>query len=85
MDPGFRRDDDWRVPPERVRVPMTPYRAPLADMAFVLGDVVGLSEIAALPGLAEATPDVVEAVLGEAGRLAGDVLAPLNEVGDREG
>ena len=85
MDPGFRRDDDWRVPPERVRVPMTPYRAPLADMAFVLGDVVGLSEIAALPGLAEATPDVIEAVLGEAGRLAGDVLAPLNAGGDREG
>src|SRR5690349_1710599 len=64
---------------------MTPYRAPLADMAFVLGDVVGLAGITALPGLAEATPDVIEAVLGEAGRLAGDVLAPLNASGDREG
>src|SRR5215470_6593477 len=80
MDPGFRRDDEGRV-----RVPMTPYHAPLADMAFVLGDVVGLSGITALPGLGEATPDVVEAVLGEAGRLASDVLAPLNAGGDREG
>src|SRR5260221_598565 len=34
---------------------------------------------------AEVTPDLVQQVLGEAGRLAGEVLAPLNAGGDREG
>jgi 3-(methylthio)propanoyl-CoA dehydrogenase len=64
---------------------LTPYQAPIADMTFVLGEVVGMADIAALPGLAEVTPDLVAAVLGEAGRFAGDVLAPLNASGDREG
>src|SRR5882724_8338564 len=68
-----------------IEAAMTAYQAPLADMAFVLGEVVGLSGPAAPPGLAEVTPDLIAAVLGEAGRLAGGVLAPLNASGDREG
>ncbi len=64
---------------------MSDYNAPIADMHFVLREVVGLDEIAALPGYEEATPDLVDAVLEEAGRLARDVLAPLNQSGDREG
>jgi hypothetical protein len=35
-----------------------------------------------MPGYEEATPDVVDAVLNEAGRLASEVLAPLNRYGD---
>ena len=64
---------------------MTAYTAPLADMRFVLEELAGLDEIAGLPGYEDATPDLVEAVLSEAGRFAGEVLAPLNHSGDREG
>jgi alkylation response protein AidB-like acyl-CoA dehydrogenase len=61
------------------------YAAPLADMRFVLEEVAGIQEIAQLPGYEAASPDLVEAVLGEAGRLAGTVLAPLNQPADRIG
>jgi alkylation response protein AidB-like acyl-CoA dehydrogenase len=64
---------------------MTTYTPPLAEMRFVLDRVAGLSEIAALPGLEHATPDVVAHVLEEAGRFAAQELAPLNATGDREG
>ncbi len=64
---------------------MTDYAAPIADMRFVLDELAGLGEIAGLPGYEEATPDLVDAVLSEAGRLAAEVLAPLNHSGDREG
>jgi len=65
---------------------MIPYAAPVQDMRFVLHRVVGLERAAALPGLEEtAAPDLVDAVLDEAARLAADVLAPLNRIGDVEG
>ncbi|MGO4723330.1 MULTISPECIES: acyl-CoA dehydrogenase [unclassified Inquilinus] len=64
---------------------MTAYAAPLADMRFVLRHLVGLDRIAALPGKGETTAELVEAVLDEAGRLAGEVIAPLNAGGDRAG
>ena len=64
---------------------MSAYDAPIEDMRFVLKELAGLPEIAALPGYEDATPDLVDAVLEEAGRLARDVLAPLNHTGDREG
>ena len=61
------------------------YTAPLTDMRFVLEEVAGLPALASLPGYQEATPDLVTAVLDEAGKLAGEVLAPLNHPGDRAG
>jgi len=64
---------------------MSTYRAPLADMQFVLNDVAGLSQVASLPGFEDATPDTVTAILEEAGRFATEVLDPLNASGDREG
>jgi alkylation response protein AidB-like acyl-CoA dehydrogenase len=63
---------------------VTQYNAPIADMRFVLDEIVGLPEIALLPGCEQASPDLVDAVLEEAGKLARDVLAPLNASGDRE-
>jgi alkylation response protein AidB-like acyl-CoA dehydrogenase len=60
------------------------YAAPLDDMRFALKELAGLDEIAALPGFEGAAPDLVDAVLEEAGKLASGVLAPLNPVGDRE-
>jgi alkylation response protein AidB-like acyl-CoA dehydrogenase len=63
---------------------MSDYAAPLADMRFALNEVVGLADIAALPGCEQAAPDLVDQVLDQAAKLAGDVIAPLNAVGDRE-
>ena len=64
---------------------MNPYRAPLAEMQFVMTELAGLEGIATLPGFEEATADTVAAVLDEAARFATEVLDPLNRVGDREG
>ncbi len=61
------------------------YTAPVKDMRFVLDHVVGMEDIARLPGYEEATPDIVSAILEEAGKFAADVLAPLNHPGDLEG
>jgi len=64
---------------------MTSYAAPLADMRFVIRELAGLEAVAALPGCADATPDLVDAILEEAAKFGGDVLAPLNQPGDRQG
>ena len=64
---------------------MSQYRAPLAEMQFVLTELAGLDEIGSLPGYSDATPDTVAAILEEAGKFASDVLDPLNPIGDREG
>ena len=61
------------------------YRAPIAEQKFVLETIADLAGLAALPGFAAATPDLVDAVLEEAGKLASNLFAPLNPVGDREG
>jgi 3-(methylthio)propanoyl-CoA dehydrogenase len=64
---------------------MSAYSAPLRDMQFVLHELIGLEEIARLPGCEEVTGDLVDAILDEAGKLARDVLAPLNKQGDVQG
>ena len=61
------------------------YTAPIRDMEFVLTELADLAGIAGLPGYEQATPDLVSAVLEEAGKLAAEVLAPLNQIGDRDG
>ena len=61
------------------------YSAPIADMRFLLEHVIGFSDIAGLPGYEEASPDLVDAVLEESGRISAEVLAPLNHSGDIEG
>ena len=63
---------------------MTTYTAPLKDMAFLLHDVLKI-DASDIPGYADLDPGFTAAVLEEAGKLATDVLAPLNAVGDREG
>jgi alkylation response protein AidB-like acyl-CoA dehydrogenase len=64
---------------------MSTYAAPIRDMQFVLNELVDLSAIRALPGHEEVTPDLVDAVLEEAGKFAAGVLDPLNKAGDRIG
>ena len=64
---------------------MTTYVAPVRDMLFAMKELAGLDEIAALPGNEEASADLVEAILDEAGKFASEVLAPINAQGDRQG
>jgi acyl-CoA dehydrogenase len=64
---------------------MTVYKAPVDETLFLLTDVLGIARYANLPGFAEASPDLLEAVLREGGRFAEDVLLPLNRSGDVEG
>ncbi|MCC2600890.1 acyl-CoA dehydrogenase C-terminal domain-containing protein [Sphingopyxis yananensis] len=64
---------------------MPVYRAPVQDMLFLLNDVLRIEQYADLPGFANATPDMVEAVLTEAGKFCEEILFPLNQSGDLEG
>ena len=64
---------------------MSTYHAPLKDMQFALQELAGLSEIGALPGWEEVTPELVAQVLSEADRFAREVLDPLNRTGDQQG
>ncbi len=64
---------------------MSEYIAPLKDMRFAMQELAGLSQVVALPGFEEASPDVVDAILEEAARFSSEVLSPLNRVGDRDG
>ncbi len=59
-----------------------PYRSPVAEIRFILDQVVPLAPVAATEMFAEATGDTVEAILTEAGRLCDEVMAPLNRNGD---
>ncbi|HEX8955274.1 MAG TPA: acyl-CoA dehydrogenase [Burkholderiaceae bacterium] len=60
------------------------YVAPVKDMLFVINELAGLAEVNALPGMEDATADTVEAVLEENAKFCGEVVAPLNVIGDRE-
>ncbi|MDE1886308.1 MAG: acyl-CoA dehydrogenase C-terminal domain-containing protein [Xanthomonadaceae bacterium] len=65
---------------------MSTYKAPLADMRFVMFDLLQLdAQYARIDGGANATRDVVDAILDEAAKFAETVLAPLNAPGDEQG
>ncbi|MSO72004.1 MAG: acyl-CoA dehydrogenase [Rhodospirillaceae bacterium] len=65
---------------------MTTYSVPLREMRFVLHDVFGAADkLTALPGFADATADVMDAVLDECAKLCEGVLFPINQGGDQEG
>ena len=60
------------------------YTAPTRDMQFLLHDVLNVT-VSGIPGYEELEADFTSAVLEEAGKLASEVLAPLNASGDSEG
>ncbi|MBY6032899.1 acyl-CoA dehydrogenase [Marinobacter daepoensis] len=64
---------------------MTEYRAPTREMAFTLQHVAGFAEMVKACGYEDASEDVVSAILEEAAKFAGSVIAPTNAIGDRAG
>lgn len=64
---------------------MSDYIAPLEEIGFALETVAGMKDWAKLPGFEEASEELAAAVLEEAGKLAGGVVAPTNRIGDEVG
>jgi 3-(methylthio)propanoyl-CoA dehydrogenase len=69
----------------KIRIDSMTYVAPLADQRFTLETIVQMGKLAALPMFEHATPDMVEAILTEAGKISANVFAPLNRIGDTQG
>jgi alkylation response protein AidB-like acyl-CoA dehydrogenase len=61
------------------------YQAPAKDIQFLLFDVLGADTLHELERYSDATPDIITAVIEEAGRLAAEVLQPINKIGDQQG
>ncbi|RWX77189.1 acyl-CoA dehydrogenase [Neorhizobium lilium] len=61
------------------------YRAPLEDIAFTLKHVAGLEAALEIGRFGDLSDDLVDAILEEAGRFASNEMAPLGEIGDRQG
>lgn len=61
------------------------YNPPIQDQLFILKNSIGIDVLQSLPHQEELDESLVEAVLDEAGKLARDVLAPLNKTGDNDG
>lgn len=64
---------------------MPVYKAPTRDTRFIVNEVLRLESYGNLPGFENASADVTDAVIDEAGRFVSEVIAPLNRIGDIEG
>jgi acyl-CoA dehydrogenase len=85
MIPAYRARADAAPPPigrQETFVPI--YKAPVDDVMFLLTDVLQIARYNNLPGFADASPDLLQAIFSEAGKFAEEIVQPLNLSGDRE-
>ena len=61
------------------------YQPPVREYAFLLRDVLNIDQHGDLPSFADASFETVEQILEAAGQFTGEVLAPLNHIGDQQG
>jgi len=61
------------------------YKAPVEEIAFTLKHVAGMAEAIDSGLLGDLGEDLVDAILAEAGRFATEEIAPLADIGDRQG
>lgn len=59
-----------------------PFRTPVEEYDFILKNIIGFHQVSGTERFADATDDVVKAILTEAGKLCEDVMAPVNRNGD---
>ena len=64
---------------------MSEYSYPYKDAEFIINEVIGFERMCEQAGLEEVNSELLSAIIEEANRLAGEVIAPLNEVGDEKG
>ena len=64
---------------------MPVYNAPVKDTLFVLNNVLKLESYSSVPGFAEATPEMVQAILEQAASFTEEVVQPTNQIGDEHG
>lgn len=63
---------------------MADFKAPIQEMSFVINDLLDINSLTAIPDFAEATPELLDAVIEEGGKFASEVIAPTNRLGDIE-
>jgi alkylation response protein AidB-like acyl-CoA dehydrogenase len=61
------------------------YQIPINDLRFLLFDVLGIDDLQAQERYAEASPELIVAILEEMGKFAAEVIQPTNKVGDEQG
>lgn len=63
---------------------MADYKAPVKEISFTINDLLNINSLTSIPDFEEATPELVDAVIEEAGKFAAEVFAPINRRGDIE-
>lgn len=61
---------------------MAEYKAPIKEISFVINDLLNVDQLTSIPSFAEASPELIDAVIEESAKFASEVFAPLNRVGD---